>query len=37
VKLFFQNEERTLTDDEITQTIDHILDHLRRHDVVLRG
>jgi phenylalanyl-tRNA synthetase beta chain len=37
VKLVFQNEERTLTDDEITQTIDHILDHLRRHDVVLRG
>ncbi|MBN2871584.1 MAG: phenylalanine--tRNA ligase subunit beta [Halothiobacillaceae bacterium] len=37
VKLVFQNDERTLTDDEITDTINHILDHLRQHDVELRG
>ncbi|MGM0516846.1 MAG: phenylalanine--tRNA ligase subunit beta [Pseudomonadota bacterium] len=37
VKLVFQNEERTLTDDEITQTINDILDHLRQRDVELRG
>ena len=37
VKLVFQNDERTLTDDEITDTINHILEHLRQHDVELRG
>lgn len=37
VALVFQNDERTLTDDEITDTINHILDHLRQHDVELRG
>ncbi|MFW5954922.1 MAG: phenylalanine--tRNA ligase subunit beta [Guyparkeria sp.] len=37
VKLVFQNEERTLTDDEITDTINHILEHLRQKNVELRG
>ncbi len=37
VKLVFQNDERTLTDDEITDTINHILDNLRQHAVELRG
>ncbi|MFI9652684.1 phenylalanine--tRNA ligase subunit beta [Guyparkeria halopsychrophila] len=37
VKLVFQNDERTLTDDEITDTINHILEDLRQHDVELRG
>ncbi|MFO7808246.1 phenylalanine--tRNA ligase subunit beta [Guyparkeria sp.] len=37
VKLVFQNDERTLTDDEITDTINHILENLRQHDVELRG
>ena len=37
VKLVFQNEDRTLTDEEITQTINDILDHLREQHVELRG
>lgn len=37
VKLVFQNDERTLTDDEITDTINHILDRLRQLDVELRS
>ncbi|MFN2382251.1 MAG: phenylalanine--tRNA ligase subunit beta [Guyparkeria sp.] len=37
VKLVFQNDERTLTDDEITDTINHILENLRQHNVELRG